>query len=108
VFIFVRSGVLVAVYQANHNKIRVHNLEHAAGKHTFTMGLNEFADMTFTEFHSKMTGYKSVDRSVMRAANVEELDVPLAATVDWRTKNAVTPVKNQQQCGSCWAFSTVR
>ncbi|KAJ4816690.1 Cysteine protease [Rhynchospora pubera] len=72
---------------------------------TYTVGLNDFADLTNKEFLEKFaqsrTPKPSNESTPFKYANCESIP----CSIDWRDHCAVTPIKDQAYCGSCWAFS---
>jgi cathepsin L len=93
------------VFKTNLDTIREHN----SMNDTWTMGMNEFGDMTWEEFRATYVGgFKPRVGEYIRSKNYAPVkpNPNIPSSLDWRAKGAVTPVKNQGQCGSCWSFST--
>jgi len=81
-------------------------LEHNSQNHSWFKVINKFSDWTETEF-KMMLGYRSTGKEASGNPSGLRTDNIPAADVDWRTKTgALTGIKDQGQCGSCWAFST--
>ncbi|CBZ49954.1 cathepsin L, related [Neospora caninum Liverpool] len=95
-----------AIFKNNLAYIHTHNQQ----GYSYSLKMNHFGDLSREEFRRKYLGYnksrnlKSNNLGVAtELLKVSPSDVPSA--VDWREKGCVTPVKDQRDCGSCWAFS---
>ncbi|KAL4278405.1 hypothetical protein GQ457_03G036430 [Hibiscus cannabinus] len=96
------------IFKENVEYIKSHNADTSK---KYKLGVNEFTDLTNEEFKAMRNGYKMRSSNNVPASKTSsfryENVTAVPSSMDWRKKGAVTGIKDQGQCGCCWAFSAV-